>query len=101
MTGKQLKAIREKLGLSQGQFAERLKVTRVSVNRMENGMQAVTASMELLITLVAREVQSERIHQRTAHTSGDENKRLGDSSNLRVHRRKQQDAKKNPRRRST
>jgi transcriptional regulator with XRE-family HTH domain len=55
VTGKELKRLREKLGLTQAELAERLRVARNTVNRMEFGGQAITPSMELLIQYVARE----------------------------------------------
>jgi transcriptional regulator with XRE-family HTH domain len=55
MTGKQLKAIRERLGLSQEQFAARLKLSRVSVTRMEYGSQVIKPSMAYFVELVAKE----------------------------------------------
>jgi len=56
MTGKQLKAIRERLGLSQADFAERLKLSRVSVTRMEYGSQVIKPSMAYFVELVAKEL---------------------------------------------
>ena len=55
MKDTELKGIRERLGLSQSEFAEPLKTSRVSVTRMENGTQVITLSMALLIGYVARE----------------------------------------------
>jgi transcriptional regulator with XRE-family HTH domain len=55
VTGKELKAIRTALKLTQAEFSERLKVSRNTVNRMEFGGQAITPSMALLIEYVARE----------------------------------------------
>jgi DNA-binding XRE family transcriptional regulator len=101
MTNKQLKAIRNKLGLSQAELAERLKVSRVSVTRMEYGSQVITPSMGLLIGYVAHEVGNERQRQRAANTPGDEDKRVGSSSNLRLHQGKQQDVAKSSKRRSS
>jgi transcriptional regulator with XRE-family HTH domain len=60
MTGKELRAIREGLGLGQYAFAERLKINRVSVTRMENGNQAITPSNALLVELVAEKIVRER-----------------------------------------
>ena len=63
MTGKELRRIRQKLGLTQTEFAERLRISRVSVNRMEYGNQVITPSMALLIELVAeRESRVEPAH---------------------------------------
>jgi transcriptional regulator with XRE-family HTH domain len=55
VTGKQLKTIREKMGLTQYEFADRVKMTRNSVARMERGEMIVTPPMALLISFVARE----------------------------------------------
>jgi transcriptional regulator with XRE-family HTH domain len=101
MTGKELRAIRDKLVLSQAEFAERLKISRVSVTRMEWGTQVITPSMALLIELLANEIERERASKRAADTPGDEGKRVGGPGNLRVRRRKQQDSKKDSRRRGS
>jgi transcriptional regulator with XRE-family HTH domain len=98
MTGKELKAIRELLGLSQYEFADRLKISRVSVTRMENGNQVIKPSMAYFVELVAKELRSERTGQRAADTPGDESKRVGRAGNVRVRGRKQQDTKKDSRR---
>jgi transcriptional regulator with XRE-family HTH domain len=55
MTGMQLKTIREKMALTQAELADRLKVTRNSVARMERDEMIVTPPMALLISFVARE----------------------------------------------
>ena len=55
MTPKELKAIRDQMGLTQAEFAERLKIARNTVARMERSLQAITPSMALLIGYVARE----------------------------------------------
>ena len=55
MTPKELRAIRERMGLTQAEFAERLKITRNTVARMERSLQAITPPMALLIGYVARE----------------------------------------------
>src|SRR5689334_7320324 len=59
MTGKELKTIRERLGLSQEQFAARLKISRVSVTRMEYGSQIIKPSMAYFVELVANEIARE------------------------------------------
>jgi transcriptional regulator with XRE-family HTH domain len=43
------------MGLTQAELAARLRVWRNTVARMESGIQAITPSMELLISFVARE----------------------------------------------
>ena len=55
MTGKQLRAIRDRMGLTQAELAARLGVTASPVARMEQAVMIVTRSMELLIGYVARE----------------------------------------------
>src|SRR5215471_16614215 len=55
MTPKELRTIREAMGLTQAAFAERLRVSRNTVARIEVGLQVITPSMALLIGYVARE----------------------------------------------
>jgi transcriptional regulator with XRE-family HTH domain len=55
MTRKQLRAIRDAMGLTQAEFAAELKISRNSVARMETGGMIITPPMELLIQFVARE----------------------------------------------
>jgi transcriptional regulator with XRE-family HTH domain len=101
MTGKELKAIRELLGLGQYEFADRLKISRVSVTRMENDDQVITPSNALLVELLAKEIERERQGQRPADTSGDESKRLGQGRSGGAARSKQPHVAKNPKRRHT
>lgn len=101
MTGKELRRIRQKLGFTQTEFAERLRISRVSVNRMEYGNQVITPSMALLIELLAKEIERERTGKRGADTPGHESKRVGRAGNLRVRGGKQQDAKKDSKRRGS
>lgn len=42
MTAQQFKAYRQRVGLSQEEFGVAIGLTRVSVNRIENGHQAIT-----------------------------------------------------------
>jgi transcriptional regulator with XRE-family HTH domain len=63
MTGAELKRIRTALKLTQAEFAERLKISRNTVNRMEFGGQAITPSMALLVEYVAREAGLESAHR--------------------------------------
>jgi DNA-binding XRE family transcriptional regulator len=98
VTPKELKAIRDQMGLTQAELAERLKIARNTVARMERSLQAITPSMALLIGYVARD--HERHRQRPKDTDRHEGQGLGGSGNLRVRRGKQQDAKKSPKRRS-
>ena len=55
MTGKQLKAVRQRMGLSQRALAGRLRVAENTVTRMENSRQAITPAMELLLSYIAKE----------------------------------------------
>ena len=72
MTPKQLSAIRSRMGLTQAQFAECLRVSRNSIARMEKGGQVITPAMELLIGFVAREAVVEAAHgQRGGGSVGD------------------------------
>jgi transcriptional regulator with XRE-family HTH domain len=80
MTGKQLRAIRKAMGLTQAAFGERIKMAGNSVTRMENGRMIITPAMALLISFVAREsgvdaanpargrkaAQGKRAHAKTA-----------------------------------
>jgi transcriptional regulator with XRE-family HTH domain len=55
MTQKRVRAIREAMGLTQAEFAKRLRVSRNTVARMEVGLQVITPVMALLLSYVARE----------------------------------------------
>jgi transcriptional regulator with XRE-family HTH domain len=55
MNKKELKAIRERMGLKQTEFAARLRMNQGSISRMESGEMIITPPMELLIELVAKE----------------------------------------------
>jgi transcriptional regulator with XRE-family HTH domain len=86
MTGKELRRIRGALGLTQVGLAERLRISRNSVARMETGAMIVTPPMELLIQYVAREAgvdavnpargrkhaQGKRAHAKTTKTAARE-----------------------------
>jgi transcriptional regulator with XRE-family HTH domain len=65
MNGKQLRAIRDKMKLTQVELAKRLKVTASSVARMEQGVMIVTPPMGLLISFVAREAGVDFTHRKT------------------------------------
>ena len=67
VTGKQLKAIRREMKITQRALAERLKVTASSVARMEQGVMIVTPPMELLIQYVARDAG---VDPANGHTGG-------------------------------
>jgi transcriptional regulator with XRE-family HTH domain len=79
MTREQLRTIRDRMGLTQAELAEKLKVARNSVARMESGRMIITPPMALLISFVAREAGVERRRRRTSYTASDEGKRLGSS----------------------
>jgi DNA-binding transcriptional regulator YiaG len=53
MTGDEVRAARQRLGLTQAQFAERLGVARMTVVRWENGWMAVGSTAAVLIRLLA------------------------------------------------
>ena len=56
VTGKDVKRIREALGLSQRQFAERLRVHTVTVAKWEVDMQGMRGPAEQLIELLGQSV---------------------------------------------
>ena len=58
--------MRARLGLTQAQFAEQVRMTRNSVARMERGEMIVTPPMELLISFVAREAGVEIANRRSS-----------------------------------
>jgi transcriptional regulator with XRE-family HTH domain len=62
MTRKQLKIIRERMELTQAELAEKLKMARNSVARMESGRMIITPPMALLISFVAREAGVDASH---------------------------------------
>jgi transcriptional regulator with XRE-family HTH domain len=62
MTGKELRAIRTKMGLSQKAFGERVRLHGNSIARMERGVVAIVPPIELLIEMVAREHGVEAAH---------------------------------------
>jgi transcriptional regulator with XRE-family HTH domain len=66
VTGKQLQKIRGKMELTQYEFADRVKMTRNSIARMERGEMIVTPPMALLISYVAREAGVDPSHGQTS-----------------------------------
>jgi len=62
MNKTELRAIRQRMGLTQTEFAARLRMNQGSVSRMESGKMIVTPPMELLIEMVAREARVEVAH---------------------------------------
>jgi transcriptional regulator with XRE-family HTH domain len=83
---KELKAIRDAMGLTQAELADRLKIARNTVARMERSLQAITPSMALLISFVAREAGVEtpashsRPGSRAAPDKGAHGRKTRDSS---------------------
>jgi transcriptional regulator with XRE-family HTH domain len=56
MTGKEVQRLRKRLGLTQGELAQRMGVSRVSVGRWETDQHAIRESAaRLLLMLVAQE----------------------------------------------
>ncbi|MDP2601898.1 MAG: helix-turn-helix transcriptional regulator [Deltaproteobacteria bacterium] len=55
MTGKQLRAIRDQMKVTQVEFAAKIGMAGGSVARMERGVMIITPSMALLISYVAKE----------------------------------------------
>ena len=66
MTGRQLRAIRHRMGLFQAQLGERLRLTGNSIARMERDEVAITPPMELLISYVARDAGVDLTHGQTS-----------------------------------
>jgi transcriptional regulator with XRE-family HTH domain len=77
MTGKQLRAIRDQMGLTQAQLAERLKIAGNSVARMERGEMIITPPTELLIFFVAREAGVDPYHRQTSRGAAPSKKANG------------------------
>lgn len=57
-----LKSWRERLGLSQEQLAEKLKVARNTVNRWENGKRAIPEFLDLALETVERKISESKPH---------------------------------------
>jgi len=55
MKPEEVKRIRERLQLTQGEFAKRVGVNRVTVNRWESGVQAVSKFVANTIRAIAKE----------------------------------------------
>jgi transcriptional regulator with XRE-family HTH domain len=53
MSGDELRAVREDLGLKQGQMARQLGVTREYYNRLERGKGPITGTLLLLVGKLA------------------------------------------------
>jgi transcriptional regulator with XRE-family HTH domain len=52
MTGSELKAMRERAGLTQKQLAEKSGVTTSTIGRYESEIRTITAAMEKLLKLI-------------------------------------------------
>ena len=59
MTGEQLKEIREKLGLSQTELAERLRVARNTVWRWEQGKRHIPEFLDLALETIERRIKEQ------------------------------------------
>ena len=70
MTGKQLRAIRNRMALTQVQFAAKIGMTGGSVARMERGEMIITRSMAVLIGYVVREAGIEPQRRISHHQRG-------------------------------
>ena len=56
MTGKQIRALRDAMGLTQSAFAERVGVERNTVNRWENDLLVPSRTAVLLLERLAADV---------------------------------------------
>jgi transcriptional regulator with XRE-family HTH domain len=64
VTGEQLRRIRERLGLTQAQFAPRLGVTANSLARLERGERRISETLALLAHVVAKDAAPRRPRRR-------------------------------------
>jgi transcriptional regulator with XRE-family HTH domain len=62
MTGKELRAVRSRLGLTQGQLAQCLRTTLTTVARWERGEVSISEPIALLVGYVAKEYGVEAAH---------------------------------------
>ena len=67
MTGEEVRAARQKLGLTQVEFAERVGVARNTVVRWEAGMLTVGSTAAILIRLLAQQAPKGRGRVKNAH----------------------------------
>ncbi len=65
MTGKELKALRTRLGLTQDELGKRLGVARVTVARWEIGLRRVPELAARLVQHVTKEVREEQRRKKT------------------------------------
>ena len=52
LTSQEIRAIRERLGLTQGAFAEILRLGRNTISRWESGRKVQTAALDILLRLI-------------------------------------------------
>ena len=64
MDGEELRRIRQRLGLSQSQFAEQLGITTSSVARQEQGVIGISGSTAKLARLLVELAEKERTPKR-------------------------------------
>ena len=64
MDGEELRRIRQRLGLSQSQFAEQLGITTSSVARQEQGVIGISGSTAKLARLLLELAEKERTPKR-------------------------------------
>ncbi len=64
MGGEELRRIRQRLGLSQSQFAEQLGITTSSVARQEQGVIGISGSTAKLARLLLELAEKERTPKR-------------------------------------
>jgi transcriptional regulator with XRE-family HTH domain len=90
MTKKELKAVRAAMGLTQAEFAKRLKIARNSVARMESGGMIITPPMGLLISFVAREAGVDATHSQRSRSKATDKRKDASKvrSSIRPHGRK-------------
>jgi transcriptional regulator with XRE-family HTH domain len=67
MTGKQIRRIRDAMGLTQVDFGERIGLAGNSVARIERGVMIVTKTVAILVGYVAREAG---VADSATHTGG-------------------------------
>ena len=64
------------MGLTQAEFAERLRIARNTVARMERSLQAITPPMELLISYVAREALVDALNQKRSRRKAKDKRKV-------------------------
>jgi transcriptional regulator with XRE-family HTH domain len=89
------------MGLTQAEFAARIRMAENSVARMERNEMIVTPPMELLISYIAREAGVEGFGERPSYPCSHERKGLGRPEHVQAHAGKLQNVKKGSKRGST